>query len=115
MKHALALLATTQNYNRGNPQAAKRIAEIYQRLKENPAPEEADRLLLEALKLKKTPPSEIEKLLTPRFQLFCFPYAGGSKGIYETWQEHLPASIRIHPIEYPGRGTKSQRKADIQP
>ena len=66
MKHALAILATTQNYNRSNPQAAKRIAEIYQRLKENPAPEEADQLLLEALKLKKTPPSEIEQLLTEK-------------------------------------------------
>ena len=110
MKHLLAILATTQNYNRGDLQAAKRIIEIYDRLKENPSSEEGERLVLEALKLKKTPPLEIEKLLTPATHLFCFPYAGGNKRLYENWQEHLPPSIRVYPIEYPGRGTKTKEK-----
>lgn len=110
MKHLLAILATTQNHNRGDPQAARRITEIYQRLKGNPPLEEAERLVLEALKLKKTSSKEIEELLSPSTHLFCFPYAGGSKHLYENWQEYLPASIRVYPIEYPGRGTKTKEK-----
>lgn len=113
MKHLLALLATTQNHNRGDLRASKRIAEIYQYLKNNPLSEEADKLVLEALKLKKTPQREIEELYgrtSSNIRLFCFPYAGGNKRLYENWQEYLPASIRIHPIEYPGRGTKIKEK-----
>ncbi len=106
----LTLLATTQNYNRGDLQAANRIAEIYQRLKEKPTPEEADRLVLEALKLKKTPTREIEELIASDLHLFCFPYAGGNKWLYENWQKALPSKIRVHPIEYPGRGSKAKEK-----
>ncbi len=111
MKHFLSLLATTKNHNRGNAQAAKRISEIYQQLKEHPSTEEANRLILEALQLKNTPAQEIQQLLREEkqpFRLFCFPYAGGNQWIYEQWQKQLPTSITIHPLEYPGRGTKAK-------
>ncbi|HEV7737289.1 MAG TPA: alpha/beta fold hydrolase [Chlamydiales bacterium] len=111
MKHFLSLLATTKNHNRGNAQAAKRISEIYQRLKEHPSTEEANRLILEALQLKNTPAQEIQELLSQEkqpFRLFCFPYAGGNQWIYEQWQKQLPPFIKVHPIEYPGRGMKAK-------
>lgn len=39
----------------------------------------------------------------PRFQLFCFPYAGGGASIYRPWQADAGPSIRIEPIRLPGR------------
>ncbi len=39
-------------------------------------------------------------------RLFCFPYAGGGASIFRTWQENLPATIEVCPIELPGRGTR---------
>ena len=36
-------------------------------------------------------------------RLFCFPYAGGSEAIFRTWQQNLPETIEVLPIQLPGR------------
>jgi medium-chain acyl-[acyl-carrier-protein] hydrolase len=41
-----------------------------------------------------------------RLRLFCLPFAGGSSVAYRDWQAHLPADIRVHAIELPGRGAR---------
>jgi surfactin synthase thioesterase subunit len=38
-----------------------------------------------------------------RLRLFCFPYAGGGASIFRRWQENMPESIQICPIQLPGR------------
>ena len=40
------------------------------------------------------------------FRLFCFPYAGGTTHTYRTWQELLPESIEVVPVQLPGRGER---------
>jgi medium-chain acyl-[acyl-carrier-protein] hydrolase len=37
-------------------------------------------------------------------RLFCIPYAGGSAQIYRGWQQYVPESLQICPVEIPGRG-----------
>lgn len=37
-------------------------------------------------------------------KLFCFPYAGGSSLIFQTWSDDLPMTVEICPLELPGRG-----------
>jgi medium-chain acyl-[acyl-carrier-protein] hydrolase len=40
-------------------------------------------------------------------RLFCFPYAGGSSNlIYRGWQEGLPESVEVCPVELLGRGRR---------
>jgi medium-chain acyl-[acyl-carrier-protein] hydrolase len=39
-------------------------------------------------------------------RLFCFPYAGGSAGIYRGWSEGLPASVDVCAVQLPGRGSR---------
>lgn len=39
-------------------------------------------------------------------RLFCFPYAGGNALIYRNWQEALPASVEVCPVQIPGRGNR---------
>lgn len=39
-----------------------------------------------------------------RLTLLCFAYAGGSSDYYSRWSKHL-SSIRVIPVEIPGRGT----------
>src|SRR2546421_132109 len=39
-------------------------------------------------------------------RLFCFPYAGGSSRLFYRWQEGLPASVEVVPVELPGRGMR---------
>lgn len=38
-----------------------------------------------------------------RLRLFCFPYAGGSAGVYRPWSAYLSPSIEICAIQPPGR------------
>lgn len=38
-----------------------------------------------------------------RLRLFCFPYGGGAAGAYRAWQDHLPSSIEVCPVQIPGR------------
>jgi medium-chain acyl-[acyl-carrier-protein] hydrolase len=37
-------------------------------------------------------------------RLFCFPYAGGSAGIFRGWQKLLTHTVNIYPVELPGHG-----------
>jgi surfactin synthase thioesterase subunit len=41
--------------------------------------------------------------------LFCLPYAGAGALIYRAWPERLPPSIRVLPLDLPGRGTRHAR------
>jgi medium-chain acyl-[acyl-carrier-protein] hydrolase len=40
------------------------------------------------------------------FQLFCFPYAGGSATAYRRWPELAPRTIQVCGVEFPGRGAR---------
>ncbi|HLO02130.1 MAG TPA: alpha/beta fold hydrolase [Symbiobacteriaceae bacterium] len=44
----------------------------------------------------------------PRAQLrlFCFPYAGGSAGIYRKWASDAPPGVEICPVQLPGRESR---------
>lgn len=44
--------------------------------------------------------------LATRYQLFCFPYAGGGASIYRSWQAETGPSIEIHPVRLPGRESR---------
>jgi surfactin synthase thioesterase subunit len=39
-------------------------------------------------------------------RLFCFPYAGGNALIYRNWQDALPVSVEVCPVQIPGRGSR---------
>lgn len=39
-------------------------------------------------------------------RLFCFPYAGGSAGVYIKWKKYLGDFIELYPIELAGRGKR---------
>ncbi len=39
----------------------------------------------------------------PRLRLFCFPYAGGSAGIFRDWASELGSGVEVCAIRLPGR------------
>lgn len=39
-------------------------------------------------------------------RLFCFPYAGGGDSIFRSWQQNLPDTIEVCPVQLPGRGSR---------
>ena len=39
-------------------------------------------------------------------RLFCFPYAGGGDSIFHSWQQNLPDTIEVCPVQLPGRGAR---------
>ncbi len=39
-------------------------------------------------------------------KLFCFPYAGGSSGVFSNWKQYLHAGIELVPVELAGRGKR---------
>ena len=39
-------------------------------------------------------------------RLFCFPYAGGGANTYREWPAGLPNSVRVCPVQLPGRETR---------
>lgn len=41
-----------------------------------------------------------------KLRLFCFPYAGGGALSFRAWQDSLPHTVEVCPIELPGRGTR---------
>lgn len=46
-------------------------------------------------------------LVNPCARIICFPYAGGSSGIYYDWPEHFQAhNIEVIAINLPGRGAR---------
>jgi surfactin synthase thioesterase subunit len=49
--------------------------------------------------------------LRARVRLFCFPYAGGSEAAFRTWQQKLPETIEVLPIQLPGRGARIKEPA----
>lgn len=36
-------------------------------------------------------------------RLFCFPYGGGGAAAFRTWQDLLPSTIEVCPVQIPGR------------
>ncbi len=42
----------------------------------------------------------------PRLRLFCFPYAGGSPGIFRPWVARLPADVELLAVRMPGRESR---------
>ena len=91
---------------------------------------EINRLFQKALDFKSITPEYKSNLLasiglgyTTRRQetlhLLCFSYAGGSTQIYSQWQDLFDSlehnwSIKIVPVEYPGRGSKSQQPLETR-
>jgi medium-chain acyl-[acyl-carrier-protein] hydrolase len=41
-----------------------------------------------------------------KVRLFCFPYAGGSASIYQTWHAELPDFVEVYGIQLPGRANR---------
>lgn len=41
-----------------------------------------------------------------RVRLLCVPYAGGNESAYRRWQQKLPESIEVLPLQLPGRGSR---------
>ena len=41
-------------------------------------------------------------------KMFCFPYAGGTALIFKKWEEFLPSTVQVIPVELPGRGARLQ-------
>jgi len=41
-----------------------------------------------------------------RLRLFCYPHSGGSAGAFRTWQEALPDSVEVCPLQPPGRWSR---------
>jgi medium-chain acyl-[acyl-carrier-protein] hydrolase len=44
-------------------------------------------------------------------RLFCFPYAGGSAGIFRTWGKELSSVAHVCPVQLPGRGERINEPA----
>jgi medium-chain acyl-[acyl-carrier-protein] hydrolase len=44
-------------------------------------------------------------------RLFCFPYAGGSAGIFRGWEESLPPTVEVCAVQLPGRGNRIMEPA----
>jgi pyochelin biosynthetic protein PchC len=41
-----------------------------------------------------------------RLRLVCFPHAGGSAGFFRSWATHLPGSVELAAVCYPGRESR---------
>ncbi|MGE5342761.1 MAG: thioesterase II family protein [Candidatus Omnitrophota bacterium] len=41
-----------------------------------------------------------------RLTLYCFPYAGGSSGIFSKWRQYIDKHIELRPVELAGRGKR---------
>lgn len=44
-------------------------------------------------------------------RLFCFPHSGGSAAVFASWQQRLPATIEVWPVQLPGRGKRLSEPA----
>ncbi|MBO9205535.1 MULTISPECIES: thioesterase II family protein [Niastella] len=42
--------------------------------------------------------------------LFCLPFAGGNKYSYRDYEATAPSFVQLHPLEYPGRGSRSNEQ-----
>lgn len=41
-----------------------------------------------------------------RLCCFCLPYAGGNARLFQSWSQHLPASVEVCALELPGHGVR---------
>jgi medium-chain acyl-[acyl-carrier-protein] hydrolase len=39
-------------------------------------------------------------------KMFCFPYAGGTSLVFRKWDDFLPSTVQVIPVELPGRGAR---------
>jgi len=46
-----------------------------------------------------------------RFRLFCFPYAGGSSGIFRPWSRQIQRHVEVVPALLPGRESRLREPA----
>ena len=46
----------------------------------------------------------LSRTTSPRFRLFCFPYAGGSADAYRSWQRWFTEDVDVCLVHLPGRG-----------
>ena len=48
-----------------------------------------------------------------RLYLFCFPYAGGTAQVFNSWQAAFPpqTGIQVCPVQYPGRSNRMREPA----
>jgi medium-chain acyl-[acyl-carrier-protein] hydrolase len=46
-----------------------------------------------------------------RLRLFCLPFAGGGATMFRSWQDDLPLSIQVCPVQPPGRETRFREPA----
>jgi medium-chain acyl-[acyl-carrier-protein] hydrolase len=46
-------------------------------------------------------------------RLFCFPFGGGTAASFFGWRDKLSDGIEVHPIEYPGRGSRWRETARV--
>lgn len=51
-----------------------------------------------------------QTLAAPK-RLFCFPYAGGNPQFFQAWQEKLPDTVDVIPVQLPGRGIRYTEKS----
>ena len=69
-----------------------------------------EKLHLLALRLRAKKPGAwfppIQDLPDVKMRLFCFPYAGGGTGAFQSWLRHLPPGIALAPARLPGRETR---------
>ncbi|WP_250404481.1 thioesterase II family protein [Streptomyces cellostaticus] len=52
-----------------------------------------------------------EERVPGRLDLYCLPYAGCSARVFDSWRGWLPESVRLMPLELPGRGSRSAEPA----
>jgi medium-chain acyl-[acyl-carrier-protein] hydrolase len=45
-----------------------------------------------------------------RVQLFCFPYAGGAPGVFRGWAAHMPRTVELIGVHYPGREARANER-----
>lgn len=45
----------------------------------------------------------IQAVAEPRARLFCFPFAGGSAGLFRPWIGRLPPTVEMSALQLPGR------------
>jgi surfactin synthase thioesterase subunit len=48
-----------------------------------------------------------------KINLFCFPFAGGSKYSYAPYIKYAPPNVKVIAINYPGRGGRFQEKLSV--
>ena len=46
-----------------------------------------------------------------RLYLFCFPYAGATAQVFNSWQTAFTPGIQVCPVQYPGRGNRMREPA----